>query len=89
MLALAFLCTAIAFVVFFRLIAAVGPARATLITFVNPAVAVVVGAIVLDEEITPTTVAGFALVLVGCWLATKHESDVIAASPLSVEPAAR
>src|SRR5215218_10478998 len=33
--ALAVLCTAIAFVLFFRLIAAVGPARATLITFIN------------------------------------------------------
>ena len=49
---------------FFRLIAAVGPARSTLITFVNPAVAVAVGAIFLDEEITATTVGGFALVLV-------------------------
>ncbi|MET0577623.1 MAG: DMT family transporter, partial [Ilumatobacteraceae bacterium] len=74
-LALAFLCTAIAFVVFFKLIAAVGPARSTLITFVNPAVAVVVGAIVLDEQITVTTVAGFALVLVGCWLATRQGAE--------------
>jgi drug/metabolite transporter (DMT)-like permease len=71
--ALAFLCTAIAFVVFFKLIAAIGPARATLITFINPAVAVVVGAVVLDEQITLTTLGGFALVLAGCWLATRLE----------------
>jgi drug/metabolite transporter (DMT)-like permease len=83
-LALAFLCTAIAFLVFFRLIAEVGPARSTLITFVNPAVAVVVGAIVLDEEITVATVAGFALVLAGCWLATRHRPEVIGEAP--VEP---
>ena len=85
--ALGVLCTAIAFVVFFRLIAAVGPARSTLITFVNPAVAVVVGAIVLDEAITWATVGGFVLVLAGCWLATKHEPEVIAESPIAVEPA--
>jgi drug/metabolite transporter (DMT)-like permease len=84
-LALAFICTAVAFLVFFRLIAAIGPARATLITFVNPAVAVVVGAVVLDEEITATTLAGFGLVLAGCWLATRHRPEVIGEAPVLVE----
>jgi drug/metabolite transporter (DMT)-like permease len=84
-LALAFLCTAVAFLVFFRLIAEVGPARATLITFVNPAVAVVVGALVLDEEITATTVVGFVLVLAGCWLATRHRPEVIGEAPVLAE----
>jgi drug/metabolite transporter (DMT)-like permease len=69
---LAVLCTGIAFVVFFRLIAEIGPARATLITFINPAVAVVLGALVLDERITAATVAGFVLVITGCWLATRR-----------------
>lgn len=72
LVALGVLCTAIAFVLFFKLIAEVGPARATLITFVNPAVAVAVGAIVLDEQITIATVAGFVLVIAGCWLATRQ-----------------
>lgn len=85
--ALAVLCTAIAFVVFFRLIAAVGPARATLITFVNPAVAVAVGAIFLDEDVTAATVGGFVLVLAGCWLATRHGPEVTAESPVAAEPA--
>jgi drug/metabolite transporter (DMT)-like permease len=85
--ALGVLCTAIAFVVFFRLIAAVGPARSTLITFVNPAVAVAVGAIFLDEEITGATIGGFALVLAGCWLATRQGPDVVPESPVLVEPA--
>lgn len=71
-LGLAVVCTGIAFVVFFALINAVGPERATLITFVNPAVAVVLGAVVLDERITGATVAGFALVLAGCALATRR-----------------
>jgi drug/metabolite transporter (DMT)-like permease len=82
LVALGLLCTAIAFVLFFRLIGEVGPARATLITFVNPAVAVVVGAIVLDEQITATTVAGFVLVLAGCWLATRPAPEVIAEAPV-------
>ena len=84
-LALAFLCTAVAFLVFFRLIAEVGPARATLITFVNPAVAVVVGAVVLDEQITGTTLIGFALVLAGCWLATRHRPEVVGEAPVLAE----
>jgi drug/metabolite transporter (DMT)-like permease len=71
---LAVLCTGIAFLVFFALIAEIGPARAPLITFVNPAVAIVVGALVLDERITSATVAGFVLVLGGCWLATRPPS---------------
>ena len=80
-LGLATVCTGLAFVVFFALIAAVGPDRATLITFVNPAVAVVLGAVVLDERITAATVAGFALVLAGCWLATRR---ITAESPAAV-----
>jgi drug/metabolite transporter (DMT)-like permease len=71
MLGLAVVCTGIAFIVFFALIAEVGPARATLITFVNPAVAVVLGAAFLHESITAATVGGFVLVLTGCWLATR------------------
>jgi drug/metabolite transporter (DMT)-like permease len=68
---LSLICTGLAFVLFFALIAAVGPARATLITFINPAVAVVLGATLLHEKITIATVIGFALVLGGCWLATR------------------
>jgi drug/metabolite transporter (DMT)-like permease len=71
--ALAVVCTAIAFIVFFALISEVGPERATLITFVNPAVAIILGAAVLDEKITAATVAGFFLVLCGCWLATRPD----------------
>lgn len=49
---LGILCTATAFMVFFALIAEVGPARATVITYVNPAVAIVLGAVVLSEPLT-------------------------------------
>lgn len=70
-LGLAAICTAIAFVVFFELIAEIGPDRATLITFVNPAVAVLAGLVVLGESLTVAMVVGFPLVLTGCWLATR------------------
>ncbi|HEX4492894.1 MAG TPA: DMT family transporter [Acidimicrobiia bacterium] len=76
LLGLAALCTGVAFVVFFALIAEIGPARATLITFVNPAVAVVVGALALDEHITAATVGGFVLVIGGCYLATRPGAAV-------------
>jgi drug/metabolite transporter (DMT)-like permease len=71
--------------VFFRLIAEVGPARATVVTYVNPAVALVLGVIVLDERVTLATGAGFALILVGSVLATSRErgeAPVPVAAPL-------
>ncbi len=49
---LATVCTAVAFLVMFALIAEAGPARMTLITYVNPAVAVLLGALILDEPLT-------------------------------------
>jgi drug/metabolite transporter (DMT)-like permease len=68
---LAVLCTGIAFLVFFALIAEVGPQRATLITFVNPAVAVVLGITVRDEPLGVGLAIGFPLVLLGCWMCAR------------------
>jgi drug/metabolite transporter (DMT)-like permease len=65
------ICTAAAFLVFFRLIAEVGPARATVITYVNPAVAVALGVIILGEPLTPAIGAAFVLILGGSILATR------------------
>ena len=67
---LAVFCTAIAFLVMFALIAEAGPARMTLITYVNPAVALLLGALVLQEPITLGLVVGFPLVIVGSILGT-------------------
>jgi drug/metabolite transporter (DMT)-like permease len=67
---LAVFCTAIAFLVMFALIAEAGPARMTLITYVNPAVALLLGALVLHEPITLGLVVGFPLVIVGSILGT-------------------
>jgi drug/metabolite transporter (DMT)-like permease len=71
LVALAVICTALAFVLFFKLIAEVGPARATVITYVNPAVAVALGVAVLGEPLTATILLSFALILSGSVLATR------------------
>jgi len=69
---LGLLCTAAAFVLFFELIGEVGPTRAVVITYVNPAVAVVAGVLVLGEPLTATVVGAFALILLGSVLATRQ-----------------
>lgn len=69
-LVLAVICTAGAFLVMFALIAEAGPGRMTLITYVAPAVAIVLGAAVLDEPITIGLLVGFPLVIVGSILGT-------------------
>ncbi|MCV7357670.1 DMT family transporter [Mycolicibacterium fluoranthenivorans] len=71
---LAVVCTALAFVVFFALIREVGPTRAVVFTYVNPAVALAAGVIVLAEPLTVFNVAGLALVLVGSVLATRQSA---------------
>jgi drug/metabolite transporter (DMT)-like permease len=88
---LAVVCTAVAFIGFFALIGEVGPARATVITYVNPAVAVVLGALVLSERITVAMVGAFALILGGSVLATRGgrrseaaETDAVIAEAAAV-----
>lgn len=68
---LAVLCTALAFVAFFGLIAEVGPSRAMVFTYVNPAVAVLAGMLVLQEPFTLAMVLAFPLIIAGSVLATR------------------
>ncbi|HEV7607081.1 MAG TPA: DMT family transporter [Steroidobacteraceae bacterium] len=77
------LCTAGAFLVFFALIAEVGPARATVITYVNPAVAMVLGALVLDEPLTLGMAIGFPLVILGSYLGTMRGRNVGHGKPVT------
>jgi drug/metabolite transporter (DMT)-like permease len=70
---LGLVCTALAFVLFFALIAQIGPARATVITYVNPAVAVLLGVLMLGESFTLGMAIGFPLILIGSVLAARHE----------------
>jgi drug/metabolite transporter (DMT)-like permease len=70
---LAVLCTAVAFLVFFALIAEAGPLRAQAITYVNPAVALVLGVALLGEPLTVGAGAGFVLIVIGLVLATRRQ----------------
>lgn len=80
---LALVCTGLAFVVFFKLLEEIGPARAPLITFANPVVAVALGAVLLDEAVTVATLIGFVLVMTGCWLAMRPAPAVVPESPIA------
>jgi drug/metabolite transporter (DMT)-like permease len=78
---LALICTALAFLVFFALIREVGPARALVFTYVNPAVALAAGVLILNEPITVWHLAGLALILTGSVLATRRSDAEPAAIP--------
>jgi drug/metabolite transporter (DMT)-like permease len=80
---LALVCTALAFALFFALIVEVGPARATVITYVNPLVAVLLGVVFLAEPLTAGIAIGLPLILGGCVLATSRT----AATPSRAEGA--
>lgn len=80
---LAVICTAIAFLTFFKLIEEVGPARATVITYLNPAVAVALGAAFLGEPFTAGIAVGFVLVLLGSALATRRSRPVVTPDPVT------
>jgi drug/metabolite transporter (DMT)-like permease len=83
--ALGVVCTAVALALFFALIREVGPQRALIITFVNPAVAVLLGVLLLGEPFTLGLGIGLPLVLLGCVLATRASGP--ARSPAVATPA--
>lgn len=68
--ALGVICTACAFIVFLQLIREAGPSRAMVFTYINPAVAVAAGVLLLGEPFTVIIAAAFVLILSGCVLAT-------------------
>jgi drug/metabolite transporter (DMT)-like permease len=79
-------CTALAFLIFFALIGEVGPVRATIITYVNPAVALALGVALLGEPLTIGAVGGFALILIGLFLATRRSKGTAAIVKPADEP---
>jgi drug/metabolite transporter (DMT)-like permease len=79
---LGLLCSAVALVAWFTLIKEAGPGRATIVIYINPAVAVLAGALVLREHIGAASIVGMVLILAGSWLATRGRI------PPRAEPAA-
>jgi drug/metabolite transporter (DMT)-like permease len=82
---LGLVCTALAFVLFFALINAIGPARATVITYVNPAVAILFGVLLLGESFTLGMAIGFPLILVGSVLAARRREPAAARVPTGAD----
>lgn len=87
-IALAVFCTALAFQLLFALIAEVGAARATVIAYLNPAVAVLLGVLVLGEPLSLALLVGFALIVAGSYFATARQqrADAAAAPAAAAEP---
>lgn len=76
MAALGIVCTAIAMLLMFYLVHQSGASRATLVTYLNPAVASLLGVTLLDERLGPTGLTAFALILLGSWLATHRPASI-------------
>ncbi|MGH9045849.1 MAG: DMT family transporter [Acidimicrobiales bacterium] len=75
MIILVVVCTGAAFLIYFALISEVGPARSTVITYINPAVAVVLGITILHEPFSTGLAIGVPLVLLGSFLGTGAEAE--------------
>ena len=83
---LSVVCTVVAFLLFFALIREVGPSRTTVITYVNPLVAVLLGVALLGESFTLGIAIGMPLILVGSLLGTAPSlRPVAAAQPIEDE----
>jgi drug/metabolite transporter (DMT)-like permease len=85
---LALVCTVLGFAVFFALIHEVGPARATVITYVNPLVAVLLGVLLMGEPFTAGIAVGLPLILLGSVLGTAPALKAARAKPDAASPAA-
>src|SRR6266567_4414380 len=70
LLVLGLICTALAYLLFFALVAEVGASRGTVITYVNPAVSVFLGVTLLAEPLNAAIIVGFLLIILGSWLST-------------------
>ncbi|HEV3212665.1 MAG TPA: DMT family transporter [Acidimicrobiales bacterium] len=86
---LAIVCTAGAFLVMVELIGEVGPSRMVVVTYLNTAVAVLLGVAVLGESLTKGIILGFPLIIAGSVLATRRAPAVSAASLEAASPPRR
>jgi len=70
LLVLGLICTALAYLIFFALVAEVGASRGSVITYINPVVSVFLGVTLLGEQLNAAIVVGFLLIILGSWLST-------------------
>ncbi len=70
LLVLGLICTALAYLVFFALVGEIGASRGTVITYVNPAISVLLGVTLLGEPLNAAIIVGFLFIILGSWLST-------------------
>ena len=75
------ICTALGFIVYFALVGEVGPNRATVITYFNPAVAIALGVAILHEPLTVGIAVGFVMIVLGSFIATGRSTHAVETSP--------
>lgn len=80
-LALGVICTALALMLFFYLIQNAGAARAAVVAYINPAVAALLGVVVLNEPFGPGLMIGMLMILFGSWMATSGRRETIVEQP--------
>lgn len=73
-ISLGLFCTAFAFILYFIVLAEIGPARASLVVYINTAIALLLGIIILREKITIGVLVGLPMVLIGSYLASKKSA---------------
>ena len=79
-------CTALGMLLWFYLIGHAGAARASVITYINPVVATLLGVSLLHEHLGVVAIIALALILLGSWLATLRGGDGHRAAQLTSEP---
>jgi drug/metabolite transporter (DMT)-like permease len=86
---LGLVCTALSMLMMFYLVKNAGASRASIITYINPAVATLLGVVLLDERLGASGLTGFGLILLGSWLATRKSAPAakVAAAEASSSPA--
>lgn len=76
LVALGVFSTALAFILFFKLMEDIGPARGSLVTYLNTAVAVLLGIAILKEPLTTGIIIGLPLILIGSYLASRKTQEI-------------
>lgn len=77
---LGLVCTALSMLALFYLVRNAGASRASVVTYINPAVATLLGVALLDERLGVGGMTGFSLILLGSWLATRKGAPVAEAA---------
>jgi drug/metabolite transporter (DMT)-like permease len=79
-------CTALSMLLMFYLVKHAGASRASIVTYINPAVATLLGVVLLDERLGVGGLTGFGLILLGSWLATRGSTATAGVAVAEASP---